>query len=496
MGLRLHNTLTRAAEPFEPQDPERVGIYGCGPTIYGHAHIGNFRTFLFYDLVHRYLEWKGYGVHFVMNFTDVDDKTIRAAREAGVGIGEFTEPFAEAVLEEADALGMARFDLYPRATAYVDGMIELVQTLLDRKLAYVTEDGSVFFDISAFPGYGKLSGKDLEQVRTGERVSGDDYGKDDVRDFALWKAVKPEDEEVGAAWDAPWGRGRPGWHLECSVMGLREVGTTLDLHLGGEDLIFPHHEDEIAQSEGATGHPFARCWLHVKHLRVEGSKMSKSLGNFITVRELLDEGVSRAAIRHQLLSAQYRRELNFSRAGLEASEKAVARLVDFRDRLRRHPVEEVEMDEGQGSTEGQPSSGGPLARAAARAREGFETAMDDDLNISGALGAVFTFVNEANAHLDRARGVAAAERDAALALVASVDRVLGLVELADRERGVDPEVEAWVQERIEARAQARRDRDWSRADAIRDELSSRGIVLEDGPDGTRWKRVTTASPGA
>ncbi len=485
MGLRFHNTLTRTTESFEPLDPERVGIYGCGPTIYGHAHIGNFRTFLFYDLVHRYLEWKGYGVHFVMNFTDVDDKTIRAAREAGVGIAEFTEPFARAVLDEADALGMARFDLYPRATAYVGGMIELIRTLLDRKLAYVTDDGSVFFDISAFPDYGKLSGKDLEQVRTGERVAGDEYGKDDVRDFALWKAVKPEDEEVGAAWDAPWGRGRPGWHLECSVMGLEEVGPTLDLHLGGEDLIFPHHEDEIAQSEGATGRPFARYWLHVKHLRVEGRKMSKSLGNFVTVRELLEEGVSCAAIRHQLMAAQYRRELNFSRAGLEASERAVTRLVDLRDRLRRHPVGERKAGSGDSSLA---AGNAPLAASAERALEGFEVAMDDDLNISGALGAVFNFVTEVNTHLDAHLTVPERERDAALQCLASVDQVLGLLEVADREREVDADLATWVEERIEARAEARRARDWARADAIRDELAERGIVLEDGPDGTRWKR--------
>ena len=480
MGLRLFNTLTRRLEPFEPLEPGRVGVYACGPTIYGHAHIGNFRSFLFYDLVHRYLEWKGYDVHFVMNFTDVDDKTIRAAREAGVGIGEFTEPFAEAILDEADTLGMRRFDLYPRATAYVEEMIELVATLLERGLAYTTDDGSVFYDISAFADYGKLSGKDLEKGRSGERVASDDYGKEDARDFALWKGVKPEDEEVGAAWDAPWGRGRPGWHVECSAMGLSEVGTTLDLHLGGEDLIFPHHEDEIAQSEGATGRPFARYWLHVKHLKVEDQKMSKSLGNFITVRDLLEEGVSPAAIRHQLLSAQYRRELNFSQAGLEASERAVRRLLDFEDRLRSHPVEEV--SEGLG-----------LSEAATRAQAAFQEAMDDDLNVAGAQGALFTFVNEANAIMDREERLPDTERAAALDLLDSLDGVLGFLEVGRRERQVDRELATWVEERIQARARAREERDWEAADAIRDELAQEGIVLEDGPDGTRWKRV---GPGA
>ncbi len=488
MGLRLHNTLTRRLEPFEPADPDRVGIYGCGPTIYGHAHIGNFRTFLFYDLLHRYLEWKGYGLHFVMNFTDVDDKTIGAAREAELTIAEYTEPFAEAILAEADALGMRRFDLYPRATAYVDRMIELVAALLEKGLAYTTADGSVFFDISAFPDYGKLSGKDLDQGRTGERVADDEYEKDDARDFALWKGVKPEDEEVGAAWDAPWGRGRPGWHLECSVMGMVEVGETLDLHLGGEDLIFPHHEGEIAQSEGATGKPFARIWLHVKHLRVEGEKMSKSLGNFITVRQLLDEGVSPAAIRHQLLSAQYRRELNFSRAGLEASEKAVTRLLDFRDRVARA------LDDSPGEEEGAATPPvPPLVAAARNARSAFEEAMDDDLNVSGGLGALFTFVSRGNSRLDEDAPLDPREGRAALELLDSLDQVLGVMELGSQARTVhDDELEAWVEDRIQARSEARKDRDWARADAIREELADRGIVLEDGADGTRWKRVGAA----
>jgi cysteinyl-tRNA synthetase len=512
MALRFQDTLTRRVEPFEPLDPGRVGVYACGPTIYGHAHIGNFRAFVFYDLVHRYLEWKGYGVRFVMNLTDVDDKTIRAAREAGTTIAEYTEPFARSVLAEADALGIARVDLYPRATAYVDRMIELVERLLDRGLAYVTDDGSVFFDISAFPGYGRLSRKDLDQVRTGERVAADEYGKDDVRDFALWKAVKPEDEEVGAAWDAPWGRGRPGWHLECSAMSLAEVGETLDLHLGGEDLIFPHHEDEIAQSEGATGKPFVRVWLHVKHLRVEGEKMSKSAGNFITVRELLDEGVPPAAIRHQLLATQYRRELNFTRAGLEASERAVDRILDFEDRLAEgrpgddrsaarpgpRPDADPEMGgvpAGDGTRPGGPEAG--LAVLARRARDEFEAAMDEDLNVSEGLAALFVFVNEANRLLDDDPDVPATERDDALAVLRSLDRVLGLLETGRRQREVADETKSWVEERIRARARAREEKDWALADAIREELAQAGIVLEDGPSGTRWKRSGSgaAQPG-
>jgi cysteinyl-tRNA synthetase len=479
MALRFHNTLTRRVQEFVPSDPERVGVYGCGPTVYGHAHIGNFRTFVFYDLVHRYLEWKGYGVHFVMNLTDVDDKTIRAAREQGLTLAEYTEPFARAVLDESDALGIRRMDLYPRATAYVDRMIALVATLLEKGLAYTTPDGSVFYDISAFEGYGRLSGKDLEQARKGERVADDEYGKDDVRDFALWKAAKPGDAEVGAVWKAPWGEGRPGWHLECSAMSLAEVGETLDLHLGGEDLIFPHHEDEIAQSEGATGVPFSRFWLHVKHLRVEGSKMSKSLGNFIRVRDLLDEGVSGAAIRHQLLSVQYRRDLNFTREGLAASQRAVERLLDFADRLRDHPVDD----------EGQSSGLGPVAE---RAASDFESALDDDLNVAGALAALFVFLNETNAILDSVPALSPDEAGLARNTLESIDQVMGLVELGRRGREIDATVRARVEELIAERERARSERDWARADEIRDRLSDEGIVLEDSAGGTRWKKSAGA----
>jgi cysteinyl-tRNA synthetase len=357
-------------------------------------------------------------------------------------------------------------------------MLWLVSRLLERGFAYRTEDGSVFFDISAFPEYGKLSGTDLEQGRPGERVADDDYGKDDVRDFALWKGMKPGDEEVGAAWDAPWGRGRPGWHLECSAMALSELGQTLDLHLGGEDLIFPHHEDEIAQSEGATGVPFARYWLHVKHLRVEGRKMSKSAGNFITVRQLLEEGVSPAAIRHQLLSAQYRSELNFTREGLEGSTRAVRRLLDFEERLAAHPV----------SPGAEPTA---LPTLSTDAIESFTAAMDDDLNVSEGLAALFVFLNRTNSLLDEAPAIPAVERDRARRVLESLDEVLGLLEVGRRGRQVDSELKTWVEERIEARNRARSGRDWATADAIRAELSLRGIVLEDGPAGTRWKRGST-----
>jgi cysteinyl-tRNA synthetase len=495
MGLHLHNTLTRRLEPFHPLEPGRAGVYACGPTIYALAHIGNFRTFVFYDLVHRVLEWQGLEVRFVMNFTDVDDKTIRAAREQGTTLERYTAPFADAVLADSEALGIRRADLYPRATAYVDRMIQLVQRLLDRGFAYATEDGSVWYDISAFRDYGRLSGRDLEQGRPGERVAADEYAKDDARDFALWKAVKPEDEEVGAAWDAPWGRGRPGWHLECSAMALCELGETLDLHLGGEDLIFPHHEDEIAQSEGATGKPFARVWLHAKHLRVEGEKMSKSAGNFITVRELLDEGVDPAAIRHLLLSAHYRSELNFTRGGLQASARAMARLLDFDARLAGVPT--VDPSPGEQEATEAPDlavqAGRELAESAHRARDAFSDAILDDLNVAGALAALFVFVTEANRALDRvagstAPGLPSMHLTTARSVLEEMDRVLGLLEVGRRSRTVDAGLAAWVENRIEARTRARTQRNWAEADAIRDELAAAGVVLEDSATGTRWKK--------
>lgn len=476
MSLRVHNTASRRVEPFEPLEPGTVRMYACGPTVYNHAHIGNFRAFLFYDLVHRYLEASGYRVRFVMNLTDVDDKTIDAAVARRMRIDQYVAPFIRAFFEDSDTLGLERADAYPRATDYIEPMIHFVERLLERGFAYVA-DGSVYFAISKFPGYGKLSGIDAGSVRPGARVAVDQYEKEDVRDFALWKAAKPQDLESGAAWPSPWGVGRPGWHLECSVMSLSALGESLDLHLGGEDLIFPHHEDEIAQSEAATGKPFVRYWLHVKHLMVNGQKMSKSAGNFFTLRDLLDQGFEPAAIRHQLLSAHYRRELNFTFEGLEASARAVQRLLDFEDRLC--------------ALAGDPAvAPGGLAAAAQQGVQRFRDALDDDLNTAEALAALFVFVNEANTLLDRARDVVTPqEREAALQALRFMDGVLGLIPVARRSREVDARAREWIEEMIRRRAAARARRDFKTADAIRDELAGAGIVLEDRPEGTGWKRV-------
>ena len=474
MSLEVYDTASRSLRPFEPLEAGKVRVYACGPTIYDHTHIGNFRTFLLFDLVHRYLEWSGYEVSFVMNLTDLDDKVIDAAAEAGKDVREFTEPFGEAFHHDAETLGIRPVDSYPKATEYVDLMVRFVERLVASGHAYHAEDGAVYFSISSFPGYGKLRGIDTSTLKVGARVAQDEYDKEDARDFALWKAASPEDEQTGAAWDSPWGRGRPGWHLECSVMSMTELGGTLDMHLGGEDLVFPHHENEIAQSEGATGQPFVRNWLHVKHLQLEGQKMSKSLGNYVTVRELLAEGYDPASIRHQLISAHYRSALNFTREGLRASRSAVQRLLDFESRLKAITVDE----------DAPPSE---LPSLAEDSLVSFRAAMDDDFNTPDGLAAMFVLVSGANAALESRPAVTAGDRDAVLDALHSMDEVLGLLEVANRARAVDDETAAWVERKIQERAEARANRDFAAADAVRDELAERGIVLEDGPEGTRWK---------
>jgi len=449
MSLKVYNTATRSLDAFVPLEEGKARVYGCGPTIYDHAHIGNFRSFLFFDLVHRHLEWSGYDVDFVMNLTDVDDKVIEAALESGADITEHTGPFGEAFLADCQTLGVRPADSYPRATNYVTRMVDFIGRLIERGHAYPAEDGAVYFSIASFEDYGKLKGIDTSTLIAGARVEHDEYDKEDARDFALWKAATPEDERVAAAWDSPW---------------------------GGEDLVFPHHENEIAQSEGATGKPFVRYWMHVKHLFVEGRKMSKSLGNFIRVRELLEEGHDPAAIRHLLISSQYRGDLNFTRQGLEASSAAVQRLLDFEARLSELPTDQ------DAEASGLPALAGILL-------ERFRSAMDDDFNSADALAAVFVFVNAVNAELDARPAVTDEDRATALDALLSVDEVLGILEVARASRSVDDDVAAWVAQKIQERADARASRDFAAADTIRDELAARNIVLEDGPDGTRWKVV-------
>ncbi len=477
MTLRLYNSLTRSLDAFLPESPPDVRVYGCGPTIYGPAHIGNFRTFIAYDLLHRYLAWKGWSPRFVLNFTDVDDKTIEGARAAGAQLNDHTAPFGEAFLEDCRTLGIRDFHEIPRATDHVEAMVEWIRRLEEKGLAYRAEDGSVYYRIAAFDDYGALSGNRADGSEGRSRIDADEYEKDDVRDFVLWKAARDADRQVGAVWDSPWGEGRPGWHLECSVLSIGALGDTLDLHIGGEDLLFPHHENEIAQSEGATGTTFARFWLHTKHLRVEGQKMSKSLGNTYTISDLLDRGHSPAAVRHLLISAQYRKELNFTFDGLDGSATAVKRLVALHRRLHEEtPTAPDAPDAG-------------LPEIAREALAGFEAGLDDDLNVSEALAALFGLVSKTNAALDAAGGpVAEAGLAAVREALASMDEVFGLLQVALAESEEDDDLAAWVEERIEARKAARAEKNWAEADRIRDEIAAKGIVLEDTAQGTRWSR--------
>ena len=466
--FRLYNTLTRRVEPFTPADGETVRMYSCGPTVYNPAHLGNFRTFLFNDLLRRAIRLRGWRVRQVMNLTDVDDKIIKRANEQGKTIREITEPVTEIFFADRDYLRIEAAEDYPKATDYIPQMIALVRTLIERNVAYQAEDRSVYFAIGRFPGYGRLSRLDTREVKAGARVAQDDYTKEHAQDFALWKAAKPEDERTGAAWDSPFGRGRPGWHLECSAMAMDLLGETLDLHTGGIDLIFPHHEDEIAQSEAATGKPFSRCWCHGAFLLTEGAKMAKRLGNVSTVKELREQQISAAAIRHFVFTTHYRKELNFSEEALEASMEAVRRVGEFDERL----------EEASGGTE-------ELALAAGKAQADFRAAMFDDLNAPEALAALFTFLKAANRELDR-NGTDRKALDRARSAFAELNGVLDVV--PERE-SAPSELATWVEDRLAARRAARERRDFAEADRIRAELAERGIAVEDSGGGTKWKVV-------
>ncbi|HVH69432.1 MAG TPA: cysteine--tRNA ligase [Gemmatimonadales bacterium] len=473
MTLALYNTLTRQVEPFAPLAPPRVTLYTCGPTVWNHAHIGNFRTFLFEDLLRRYLEYSGYAVFHIMNLTDVDDRTIKAAAAAGKRLEEHTAPFVQAFFEDRDYLRIKPAHVYPRATQSVPAMIRLVERLLERGVAYQGDDGSIYFAIDKFPRYGRLSRLDARELKVGARVASDEYAKDDPRDFALWKKAEPLDEQVGAAWDAPFGRGRPGWHLECSAMSLEQIGkcchtATLDIHAGGVDLIFPHHEDEIAQSEAATGQTFARFWLHGEFLNVRGTKMSKRFGNFLTARDLRDQGVDAAALRLLLWQTHYRKALDFADEALVAAGAAVRRLGEFYDRL---------------GTAGQGKGEEVLARASAKFEADFRAALDDDLNAPRACAALFDFVHEGNATLDAGAG----GTSAAAAARAVLERVMGVLDVLPTARTHDPSLVRWVEDRIAARDKARKAKDFKEADRIRAELLARGVEIDDTPSGTKWR---------
>ncbi|MBC7672751.1 MAG: cysteine--tRNA ligase [Polaromonas sp.] len=468
--FRLYNTLSRQVEPFAPADGTTVRMYTCGPTVYNPAHLGNFRTFLFEDLMRRVLALRGWTVRQVMNLTDVDDKIIKRALEQGKTISEVTEPVIVVFHRDREYLRIQAAEAYPRATDFIPQMIALVERLVSRGVAYQADDGSVYFAISRFPAYGRLSRLDTREIKAGARVLQDDYTKENAQDFALWKAAKPEDEATGAAWDSPWGRGRPGWHLECSAMAMDLLGETLDLHCGGIDLIFPHHEDEIAQSEAATGVPFARVWSHGAFLLTEGAKMAKRVGNVSTVQGLREARFSAAALRHFVFNTHYRKELNLSEEALEASRQAVRRVGDFAGRLRSDTALAL-----GGTPE--------LARVAEAAVVRAEAALFDDLNGPEALAALFDFIRQANAELDRRGG----DRGSVERARAAFDRIDSILDIVPEREEADSAFAEWIEERIEARRVARGARDFAAADGIRGELTARGVTIEDSGGETRWK---------
>ena len=465
--IRLQDTLSGETRPLEPLEDGHVRIYSCGPTVYGPVHIGNFRSFLYADLLVRYLRYRGERVTWVMNITDIDDKIIRGAAAAGIGIDELANKWLDRFLADADALRMTRPDVLPRATEHIDDMVLLIQVLLDRGHAYRTDDGSIFFRIASWPAYGRLARLDPEQMRVGERVEADEYAKDDVRDFALWKG--PKDGEP--SWQTLIGPGRPGWHIECSAMSMKHLGASFDIHTGGVDLVFPHHEDEIAQSEAATGKPFVRTWLHCAHLQMSGAKMAKSTGNIARVGEVLESGVDPRALRYALIAVHYRAALNYTPDSLAAAAAAVDRLDALLAALSAY-------------REDRPDDAA-LPEVLAAARAAFDAALDDDLNISAALAAVFDLVRDLNRRID-GRTLSTADAETAIDWLRLTDTVLGV--LPSEADDLEPALRSLLDDRVAARAA----RDWAASDRLRDELASHGIAVEDTRDGQRWRRLVEA----
>jgi len=465
--IRLYNTLTRKKEPFVPIKEGKIGIYACGPTVYDYFHIGNARVFIMFDVLRRYLAYRGYDVTFVQNYTDVDDKMINKAAKMGITVDELAEKFIRAYEEDATALGILPADHHPRASQHVPEIIELIQKLMNQKMAYEIK-GDVYFNVEAFPGYGKLSHQDLEELMLGARVEIDERKKHPM-DFALWKKEKPGEP----SWDSPWGRGRPGWHIECSAMSMHYLEGMLDIHAGGQDLIFPHHENEIAQSEGATAQPFFRYWMHVGFLNIDQEKMSKSLGNILTVRQLR-KTIDPLAIRYFMLSAQYRTPINFSDEYLEQASKALERLnstvYNVKERLEN--VAEGSPDEEEGA----------LLDLIESSRENFKKAMDDDFNTAEAIAVLFEFTRQVNIYLNRPQGQKKNILKPVQGFYREINDIFGIIK--DRHRtDLQKDIEGLIAEREEARSH----KDWATADAIREQLKEQGIILEDTPQGVRWK---------
>ncbi|MBT3191960.1 MAG: cysteine--tRNA ligase [Verrucomicrobia bacterium] len=459
--MHVYNTESRRLDEVVPLEEGHIRLYTCGPTVYNAAHIGNFRTYVFEDLLRRYLKYCGFRVTQVMNLTDVDDKTIRGAKAAGKPLREYTQIYKDMFFEDIKTLNIEPAEHYPAATDHIDEVIAIIEKLFEKGLAYKSEDGSVYFSIAKFPNYGRLARIDTSALQSGARVAQDEYEKENASDFALWKAWTEEDGDV--VWESPWGRGRPGWHIECSAMSMKYLGESFDIHTGGVDNMFPHHDDEIAQSEGATGKTFVKYWMHSAHLVVDGKKMSKSLGNFHTLREVMERGYQGREVRYVLLAAHYRQSLNFTFEAVESARASLSRLDEFSDRLRECKT-----------------SGAALPAWAETAKTSFETALNEDLNIAEALASLFDMVHAGNRAMD------AGEMDwsagAVLELMKSFDSVLGILEKPAAE------VDADAQALLEARAKARADKDWAESDRIRDALSELGWEVRDSAEGQKLKK--------
>jgi len=469
--MRLFNTLTRQVEEFAPLRDNTVRMYTCGLTVYARGHIGNFRTFVSVDVLRRALKYvAGFQMHHVMNFTDVDDKTIIGAAKANQPLREYTDQYIQAFRQDAAALGIEPVEDTPRATddANLVAMADMINALGQRGHTY-SSDGSIYFKISTLPTYGKLARLDHEGIQSGARIDSDEYDKESARDFVLWKATKPGEP----TWDVGCGPGRPGWHIECSAMALRLLGESpIDIHTGGVDLVFPHHENEIAQSEGATGKEFSRFWVHVEHLLVDNQKMSKSAGNFYSVQDVIDKGFRLSALRYILLSAYYRKQLNFTWTGLEQAEESLRRITDFLGR-----VESL-------------SGGAAHPEVSARVKEAveaFNAALSDDLNTAAGLGEIFDLIRALNISMDN-KQVGKPDAPEIIAAFEHFDRVLGVLSLRRAEDATPPIPQAEIDAGIQARQEARRRRDFAEADRIRQDLLAKGVILEDSPQGTRWKR--------
>jgi len=468
--LKLYNTESRHKEPLVPLKDHHIRMYTCGPTVYNFAHIGNFRTYTFEDLLRRTIKFFGFKLTQVMNLTDVDDKTIKGAIAQNITLDEFTKPFKQAFFDDLKTLGIEPAEHYPAATDYIEPMINLIDGLLQKGVAYKGADGSIYYAIKKFPRYGCLSHLHIEELEAGasHRVASDEYEKDNVADFVLWKAYD-ESRDGKIFWDSPYGPGRPGWHLECSAMAMSILGETIDIHVGGIDNMFPHHENEIAQSEAYSGHRFVKHWMHSEHLIVDGKKMSKSLGNFYTLRDLLNKGFSGKQVRYLLIQTHYKTQLNFTFAGLDAAKHTLNRLQDFILRLQ-------DVKESQ--------SHGHIQLLIDKAKHVFAEGLADDLNISVALAGLFELIREVNGIIDASQ-ISKDEADAVLELLKSFNTVLGVMSFERSSHEIPQDLEAKLQQRI----QARKDKNWALSDALRDEISARGYVIEDTPQGARLKKA-------